>query len=213
VRGLYPLFLDVRAASVLVVGGGAVATRKVAALLSSGGRPAVVAPELTAELERMVTEHRLEWSARGYEPADAAGRQLVLAATSSAEVNARVGRDGRRAGAWVNVADDPEASTFQVPAVITVGDVTVALSTGGAAPLLARRLRERLEAAVVTPGLARAVDRLAEARRQIHSRWPGDEQRRRQFWFALITQEFLDSAIAGRDEEVESRIEACLSQS
>jgi siroheme synthase-like protein len=213
VSRLYPLYLDLRDANVLVVGGGAVATRKVAALVSSGGRPEVVAPDLTPELERMIDEQVVEWSAREYESADVGGRQLVIAATSSAEVNARVKRDARQAGAWVNVVDDPEASTFQVPAVIRAGDVTIALSTGGAAPLLARRLRERLEAAVVTPGLARAVDRLAEARGQIHARWPADEQRRRQFWFALITQEFLDSAIAGRDEEVESRIETCLSQS
>ena len=77
---------------------------------------------------------------------------------------------------------------------------------------VAEPLRERMEG-VVTPGLGRAVDRLREARAEVQARWPEEEERRRAFWFALITQEFLDSAIAGRDDEVESRIEACLSRS
>lgn len=91
-------------------------------------------------------------------------------------------------------------------------DVVVALSTGGASPLLARRLRERLEC-VVTPGLGRAAGRLSALRGEVRERWPADEERRRAAWFHLITPEFLEAAIAGRDDEVEHRITACLSQS
>lgn len=209
---LYPVLLDLRDARVLVVGGGAVATRKVEALVDFGARPEVVSPALTTELRSLLQAAGLSWRARGYEPGDAAGCRLVIAATDRAEVNAAVAREAREAGAWVNVVDDPAASTFQVPATVREGEITVALSTGGASPLLARRLRERLES-VVTPGLGRAAATLRETRGRVQARWPADEARRREFWFRLITQDFLDSAIAGRDEEVEARIEACLSQS
>jgi len=91
--------------------------------------------------------------------------------------------------------------------------MVVAVSTGGASPLLARRLRERLEAELVTPGLGRASRRLAEVRADVQARWAGDESRRRAFWFDLITPEFLDLAVAGRDEDVEQAITRCLSQS
>jgi precorrin-2 dehydrogenase/sirohydrochlorin ferrochelatase len=210
--GPYPVMLDLREARVLVVGGGAVAARKVATLLECGGRPEIVAPELDPELSALVAGAGLPWRQRAFEPGDAAGFQLVIAATDRAEVNAAVAREARAAGAWVNVVDDPAASSFHVPAALRAGEVTLALSTGGAAPLLARRLRERLEE-TITPGLGRAVDRLRGARAEVHTRWPADEARRREFWFALITQEFLDCAIAGQDEEVEHRIEACLSRS
>ena len=89
----------------------------------------------------------------------------------------------------------------------------VAFSTGGASPLLARRLRERLAATVATPGLGRAARRLSEVRGEVQARWSGDEGRRRAFWFELITPEFLDLAVAGRDEDVEQAITRCLSQS
>ena len=209
---LYPALLDLRDARVLVVGGGAVATRKVRSLVEVGARPEIVAPRLTAELEALAGEAGLPWRARGYESGDLAGCRLAFAATDRPEVNAAVARDAREAGVWVNVADHPDGSSFHVPATVREGEITLALSTGGASPLLARRLRERLEA-VVTPGLARAADRLRAARGRVQDRWPQDEARRREFWFTLITPEFLDSAIAGRDEDVESRIEACLSQS
>ena len=109
-------------------------------------------------------------------------------------------------------ADHPDDSAFQVPAHLRRDDVVVAFSTGGASPLLARRLRERLEA-VVTPGLGRAASRLSEVREEVQARWPADEGRRRAFWFELITPEFLDLAVAGRDEDVEQAIRRCLSQS
>lgn len=209
---LYPVLLDLRGARVLVVGGGAVASRKVDTLVESGGRPEIVAPDLAAPLAVTVERLGLSWAARPYATGDSRGRQLVVAATHRRDVNALVAREAREHGAWVNVADDPEASTFHVPAAIREGDVTVAVSTGGASPLLAGRLRERI-ADIVTPGLARSIERLRAARSEVQARWPEEEDRRRAFWFALITQDFLDCAIAGQDEEVDSRIEACLSRS
>jgi siroheme synthase-like protein len=212
VSARYPVLLDVSRLRVLVVGGGAVALRKVRALVDAGALPEIVSPEIHPELEALVRAHALLWQARRYESSDVFDMSLVFAATSSAEVNAAVARDADENHTPVNVADDGEGSTFHVPSSIHRDEVVVAVSTGGASPLLARRLRERLEA-VVTPGLGRAARRLARARAEVRARWPADEGRRREAWFALVTPDFMDAAIAGRDDEVEHRITACLSQS
>jgi precorrin-2 dehydrogenase / sirohydrochlorin ferrochelatase len=208
----YPVMLDAARLRILVVGGGQVATRKVAGITEAGGCPEIVSPAVTDALRAVVDEHRLAWQPRAYRPHDVEGRHLVFAATDDAGVNARVADDARAAGALVSRADEGGESDFHVPSHIRRDDVLVAFSTGGASPLLARRLRERL-AATVTPGLGRAARRLAEVRGDVQARWSGDEGRRRAFWFELITPEFLDLAVAGRDEDVEQAIRRCLSQS
>jgi siroheme synthase-like protein len=204
--------LDVARLRVLVVGGGAVAARKVASLVDAGGAPVIVAPEVSEELRAAVDGHALTWFQRAYRSVDVEGFHLVFAATNSAEVNAAVADDARRAGPLVSRADEGGESDFQVPSHLRREQVVVAISTGGASPLLARRIGERLDD-VVTAGLGRAAGRLAEARADVQARWAGDEARRRAFWFSLITPEFLDLAIQGRDEEVERAIARCLSQS
>jgi siroheme synthase-like protein len=208
----YPLMLDVARLRVLVVGGGAVAARKVAGLADAGGRPTIVAPAATDELRASIERLRLVWHPRPYEPMDVAAYHLVFAATDDPAVNGRIADDARAAGALVSRADEGGESDFHVPSHIRQEDVVVAFSTGGASPLLARRLRERLET-VVTPGLGRAARRLAQVRAEVQARWAADESRRRAFWFELITPGFLDLAVAGRDEDVEQYIRRCLSQS
>ena len=209
---LYPVLLDLRRCRVLVVGGGAVARRKVEGVVEAGGRPVIVAPELAPELREVAERAGLEVRLRPYREGDAAGFHLVFAATDQPEVNARVAREAEAAGGLASVADSADASAFHLPASLRRGEVVVAFSTGGASPLLARRLRERLEE-VVTPGVGEAARRLEEVREELRTRWPHDEARRREFWFTLITPEFLDAAIAGRGEDVEARIARCLSQS
>ncbi|HEX2208280.1 MAG TPA: bifunctional precorrin-2 dehydrogenase/sirohydrochlorin ferrochelatase [Longimicrobium sp.] len=209
----YPVMLDVTRLRVLVVGGGSVAARKVAGLAEAGGRPAVVAPAVTDELRAMVERLRLVWHARPYHSVDADRHHLVFAATDDPGVNQRIADDARAAGALVSRADEGGESDFHVPSHIRQNDVVVSISTGGASPLLARRLRERMMETVVTPGLGRAARRLADVRAQVQARWAADEARRRAFWFELITPEFLDLAVAGRDEDLEQSIRRCLSQS
>jgi len=213
VSARYPVMLDVSRLPVLVVGGGEVALRKVRGLVEAGGRPEIVSPEVHPELREIIGARRLTWHRRRFSPGDAAEFDLVIAAIDSPRVNRRAGREAAQDGALVAIADDPADSHVHMPASVRRGDVVVAVSTGGASPLLARRLRERLEEHVVTPGLGRAAERLASLRREVRERWPEDEARRRAAWFGLITPEFLDAAIAGRDDEVEHRITACLSQS
>lgn len=210
--GLYPVFVDAARLRVLVVGGGEVALRKARGVTEAGGRPDLVSPALHDELRTLTERLRLVWHPRAYETGDARGYHLVFAATDSPAVNAAVAREAEAAGALVTLADAGDESTFHVPAQIRQGDVVVAFSTGGASPLLARRLRERLEA-VVTPGLGRAAGRLARLRDELRARFPADEGRRRAAWFSLVTSEFVDAAVAGRDEDVETQIARCLSQS
>jgi len=211
VSARYAVMLDVSRLAVLVVGGGEVALRKVRGLVEAGGRPEIVSPRVRPELLEIIRAQGLTWREREW-AVDGSGFDLVFAATDSARVNGRVAREAAECGALCDVVDDPRLSTLHVPATIRQDDVVVAFSTGGASPLLARRLRERLEA-VVTPGLGRAARRLARAREEVRTRWPHDGVRRREAWFNLVTPEFLDAAIEGRDDDVEHRISACLSQS
>jgi siroheme synthase-like protein len=208
----YPVVLELGELRPLVVGGGQVAGRKLVALLDGGGRPAVLAPALVPEVARLVAAEELAWLRRRYEEGTLAGYNPVVAATDDGAVNAAIAAEARARGALVNVVDAPELSSFTVPAVARRGEVLVAVSTGGASPLLAGRLRDRLEE-WLTPGLARAVGRLAALRDDVARRWPDDEAARRRFWFELITPEFLDVARAGRDADLEARIEECLSRS
>jgi len=138
---LYPLFMDVSGRRCVVVGGGGVASRKARGLLESGARVVVVSPEVTPEIDDMdVTVER-----RPYAPGDLAGCTLAFAATDSREVNAAVAREAEERGIPVNVADRPAEGDFALPSVLRRGGLQVAVSTGGASPTLARRIRDAME--------------------------------------------------------------------
>ncbi|HEY4555554.1 MAG TPA: bifunctional precorrin-2 dehydrogenase/sirohydrochlorin ferrochelatase, partial [Lysobacter sp.] len=142
---LFPLFLDLRDRSVLVVGGGQVARRKVAALLDAGARVRVGAPVLAPDLQAWADTGRIAHLAGGFEPAWLDEAWLVVAATDSPVINREVAEAAEARRIWANVVDDAELSTVQVPARVERGPLQVAISSGGAAPMLARHLRERLE--------------------------------------------------------------------
>jgi precorrin-2 dehydrogenase / sirohydrochlorin ferrochelatase len=129
----------------LTVGGGAVAARKVERLLDAEAAVRVVAPLLSSKLARLTEAGRIEWMQREYQGGDLVGAMLAFAATSSAAVNLAVAAEAAERGIPVNVADDRLASTFQVPAKVARGGVTLAISTAGRSPAYARRLREELE--------------------------------------------------------------------
>src|ERR687894_432772 len=140
---LYPLFMDVAGRRCVVVGGGGVASRKARGLLGSGARVTVVAPEVSPEIEAMdVTVER-----RPYAPGDLAGATLAFAATDLREANAAVAREAGESGIPVNVADRPAEGDFALPSVLRRGGLQVAVSTGGASPTLARRIRDAMEPA------------------------------------------------------------------
>ncbi|MBD2844632.1 bifunctional precorrin-2 dehydrogenase/sirohydrochlorin ferrochelatase [Paenibacillus sp. IB182496] len=141
----YPMMLDVRGARCVVVGGGAVAARKVRGLLAAGASVHLIAPELGAPLADLLRQGSVTASQREYQRGDLAGAGLVFAATADAAVNAAVAKDARGAGLWVNVADDGPAGSFVTPAVVRHGPLVLAVTTGGASPALAARIAGELE--------------------------------------------------------------------
>jgi precorrin-2 dehydrogenase/sirohydrochlorin ferrochelatase len=144
----------------VVVGGGAVASRKVGKLLQAGAEVVVVSPEVLPELAGMDVEiqHRI------YEYGDLEGANLAFTATDSREVNAAVVREAKERGVPINVADRPAEGDFTVPSTLRRGGLQVAVSTGGASPTLARRIRGELEEAF-GPEWAGVVEEFDTARR------------------------------------------------
>jgi uroporphyrin-III C-methyltransferase/precorrin-2 dehydrogenase/sirohydrochlorin ferrochelatase len=144
----FPVFFDLTALKVLVVGGGEVALRKVALLERSGALITLVAPEVHPELQERAAAGKINLAVREFVPDDLDGARLVIVATSRRAVNRWIASLSEARSIFVNVVDDREASRFIVPAIIDRDPVLVAISTGGASPVLARRLRERLEALI-----------------------------------------------------------------
>jgi precorrin-2 dehydrogenase / sirohydrochlorin ferrochelatase len=165
----YPVFLSLRDRSCLVVGGGSVATGKAIGLLAAGAHVRVVAPELSSDLGELLAEGKIEYSARAYEETDLDGMALVMIATNDRGVNASVAADCRRRGIWVNAADDPPNCDFILPSVIRRGKVTLAASTSGASPALARRLREELEE-FLSEDFGALADLLGDVRTELQER-------------------------------------------
>jgi len=142
----YPVCLEMAGRRCLVVGAGTVAERKVNGLLGAGARVTVVSPSATERLLDWARAGRIGMTLREYAADDLAGHSIVFAATDDGLVNAEVARDARAAGVLINAADDPAHCDFILPAVLTRGDLTVAVSTGGASPALARVVRDELGA-------------------------------------------------------------------
>jgi precorrin-2 dehydrogenase/sirohydrochlorin ferrochelatase len=140
----YPIFALIEARPCLVVGGGAVGERKVQDLRAAGARVSVVSLSLTPGLAQLAAAGEICHLAVEFTEEHLEGMALVMAATDDAEVNARVSAAARARGLWVNVADAPDLCTFIVPAQVRRGDLTLAISTGGASPALARQLRLEL---------------------------------------------------------------------
>ncbi len=141
----YPVFLDLARKRCLVVGGGQVALRKVSALLESGADVQVISPEACVGLLQLADAGQVKLVRRQYREGDLEGVFLAVAATDDPGINKMVSAEARSRRCLVNVVDDPANSDFIVPSCLRRGDITVAVSTGGASPALARKLRTRLE--------------------------------------------------------------------
>lgn len=207
----YPVFLELTGRRCLVVGAGKVALRKVRALLEAGAEVSLVSPEALEELKKLVVQGAIRWRRGEFEDGDLDGVFLVIGATDDPEVNRRVYRAADKASRMVNIVDEPELCNFIVPSVLTRGDFQVAVSSGGASPILARKVREVLGYRF-GPEYAVVVDELARLRRELKERVPREE-RRRQFWEMLIDLDFFDS-LEGPEvrARIKERAEQCLSQ-
>ncbi|MFT5201885.1 MAG: precorrin-2 dehydrogenase/sirohydrochlorin ferrochelatase [Candidatus Aldehydirespiratoraceae bacterium] len=156
----YAVNLDLRGLSVLVVGGGPVAARKVSGLLRSGAVVSVVAPNAVPDISE---DPDVRWFERPYQRGEIASYRLGITATNDAAVNAQVAADADTAGIFVNSADDPDNCSFTLPAVARRGDVQLAISTNGRSPALASWLRRQYEREL-SAGYDQLLDLLAEVR-------------------------------------------------
>jgi len=200
--GFYPLFLELAGRACVVIGGGAVAERKVEGLLHVGASVTVVSPALTARLEEWVKEGRIRDVGREYVVGDLAGSQLAFVATDDGEVNAAVAREGRERGVWVNAADDPARCDFILPAVVRRGALVVAVSTGGASPALTRAIRDELEA-YFTGDYAALADIVAEVRRELKE---GERPPDAEGWRRALDADLRRLVAEGRREEAKAHL-------
>ncbi|WP_405168661.1 bifunctional precorrin-2 dehydrogenase/sirohydrochlorin ferrochelatase [Paenibacillus sp. FSL H3-0286] len=143
-----PIMLDCEGQPCVVIGGGVVAERKVSGLLEAGAAVKVISPSLTDPLDSLAEKGLLIWMDRTYAPGDLRGAFLVYAATNDRAVNEEVARESRRLGIHVNVASHAEAGNFITPGVVRRGRLTVAVSTSGAGPLAATKIKNVLEKAL-----------------------------------------------------------------
>ena len=192
-----PIFCRLDNKPVLLVGGGEVAQRKARLLLDAGAQLTVVAPELDPELAELAANGSIEWLAGEFAPAQLAGKWLVVAATDRREVNALVYQSANQARIFANVVDDPKRSSFIMPSIIDRSPLMVAISSGGKAPVLARLLREKLEA--MLPQHLGAVAAFAGSLRdRVKTRFATMGERRR-FWERLLGADRLGQALARGD--------------
>lgn len=206
-EGLYHISLKLKDQQCLVIGGGAVAERKVEALLECGAKVTVVSPDLAQRLRERVARGELLYKPRRFKPEDLDGMFLVIAATDDNKLNEWIAELCRKRGILVNVVDNPEMSTFFVPATIRRGPVCVSISTEGISPLLARRIREYLEPRLV-PELGELAVILKGVRENIKQKFP-DQARRQREWEKLLPERFLEELDSSKVEAFRRLVEEC----
>ncbi|AGF77013.1 precorrin-2 dehydrogenase [Desulfocapsa sulfexigens DSM 10523] len=163
---LYPVNLDVRGMPCLVVGGGHVASRKVDSLLPCGAIIRVISPEVCPHLEDLARSELLEWQKKKYATGDLGDARLVFAATDSPVIQKQIVAAAKAAGVLVNVADMPDACTFQVPASFRQGKLLFTVATGGGSPAFAARIKREL-AALYGPEYGLFVAMMSDIRRRV----------------------------------------------
>jgi len=175
---LFPMFLKLEGRSCLVVGAGAVGEPKIESLLVSGASVRVIAPRVSAPVAEWARKGAIAWDAREFNTTDLDGVFLVIAATSSRQVNGAIFREAQQRNILCNVVDDPEYCDFYYPAVVRRGDLQLAISTNGHSPALAQRIRRDLEIQF-GPEYGEWLEELGKIRRQLFASGMNPDERRR----------------------------------
>ena len=197
---LFPMFLKLEGRSCLVVGAGKIGESKIRSLLVARAKVRVIAPWATPAVAEWARAGLLAWDARAFHTTDLDATFLVVAATSSVEINDSVYREAQSRQILCNVVDDPERCDFYYPAVVRRGALQIAISTAGKSPALAQRLRRELEAQLA-PVYAGWIEELGRVRKQLFDR-PLNPERRRNLLHQLASRESFEApesaaAIAG----------------
>ena len=193
-----PILLDIRAQPCLVVGGGEVAARKTALLLRSGGKVTVLAPALHAAFDQYMAEGKVTHRTATFNDEDVSAYAVVIAATDDEAVNRKVAAAAKARRIPVNVVDQPALCSFIMPSIIDRSPVIVAVSSGGASPVLARLLRARLET-LVPASYGRLAALVGTFRDQVKARFKPRERRR--FWEGVLQGPIAELIFSGRDRD------------
>jgi precorrin-2 dehydrogenase/sirohydrochlorin ferrochelatase len=189
--GYLPIFIDVSDRTCVVIGGGEIAERKTRSLIEGGANVVVISPKVTAGLAAMNHAGAVRHLARTYRPGDLAGAWLAFDATGDDATTLAIVAEARERGVPINVADEPERCTFIAPSVLRRGGLQLAVSTGGASPALARRIREELEGQFGRE-YELIVELLARARQWLRMHEPDQAERARRLGM-LVHSDLLES--------------------
>ncbi len=201
---LYPVNLVLEGRRCVVVGGGAVAARKVEGLVAAGADVVVISPSVD---ESIRSRRDVSVIGRRYRTGDLDGAWLAIAATDDRAVNRQVHDDGEAARVWVNAADDPPACSFTLPAVLRRGPVQVAVSTSGHSPALAAWIRGQI-ADLLGPEVALLAEWLSEAREEMKASGRSTED---VDWRTALDSDMLELIRSGQTALARERLQACLS--
>jgi precorrin-2 dehydrogenase/sirohydrochlorin ferrochelatase len=196
VNSFYPIMLQLAGKKVAVIGGGKVAERKVTGLLGTGALITVISPDATEELKKLADEGKIVWQPTPFSPADVKDALLIFAATNDNQLNQLVKASAEQ-HQLVTVADAPEESDFHLPSKLKRGRLTIAVSTGGASPMLARKIRANLE-----QQFDQSYEDYLEflfAKRQWILKEVADPDLKRKLLIAIVSEEFLTSG--SREED------------
>ncbi len=196
----YPIYLAIEGKTCVVVGGGAVAERRVLGLQEARAEVRVISPTLTPALALLAERKRIQYRNGVYEPSALEGVVLAVAATNSREVNARIVADAQARRILVNAADSPDDGDYIVPSVVRRGELCVSISTGGANPMLAARLATEIETRF-GPEYADYVELLGQMRLYIKSKTEIAAVRRRALADLLAAEPLLLERLESGDTQ------------
>jgi uroporphyrin-III C-methyltransferase/precorrin-2 dehydrogenase/sirohydrochlorin ferrochelatase len=203
-----PIFLNLKEANVLLVGGGIVGTRKARLILRSGAKLIVLAPDITSELQALLNQTGGTWKTGLYNESALSSIKnpvLVVAATPDRGVNERISVDAKRSGIPVNVVDSPDLCTFIFPSIVDRSPLIVAISSSGRSPVLARLLRRRIETMI--PAAYGALAEFAGRMRTIVKQKIPQETPRRLFWEQAVEGSIGELVLAGREVKAQQQLE------
>ncbi|MGH2773513.1 MAG: siroheme synthase CysG [Actinomycetota bacterium] len=205
----YPISLELSGRRCVVVGGGDAAEHKVNGLLQAGADVTVVAGSFTEGLEGLAGQGRVTLVRRDYEPGDLRGAFVAIAATEDSAANARIRQEAERERVLLNAVDDPPNCDFAVPSIIRSGDLMLAISTGGKAPALSKRLRQELTAQF-GPEYGRLIDLLEEVRAEMLPKRTVDFETWAARWAAALDHPLGALVAESRTEEAKDLVRRCL---
>ncbi|NOU22988.1 MAG: uroporphyrinogen-III C-methyltransferase [Methyloglobulus sp.] len=204
----FPIFFNLKGQDCLVVGAGDIAARKIELLLRAGAKITVIAKDISGAVAAMQASHSLTLQQTSFTPTDLRQFRLIVSATDDAETNALVAKTASEQGIPVNVVDNPGLSSFIFPAIVDRSPIVIAVSSGGAAPVLARLLRAKIES-VIPPAYGRLAGLAEKFRAKVkqHIKIP---PQRRIFWENVFQGNIAEQVFSGNEQNAEQLLNQAL---